>query len=300
MFQYLRALGLAPIEWNEAVALTRKGAPFIYEIVDAGLQEAHAVVVLLTGDDITHLRSELAGGHHLSAPETPTPQARPNVLFEAGMALGRMPTRTALVTLGQLRPFSDIAGMHAIEMSNASTHRVALAERLRTIGCPVNTSATEWLTAGDFNAAVPAGPFRLPPSPTGYDRITAKTTGKVLDVEYPPSSQVHQVEWLSAGNQKWFPLIAADGFYFLFVQSSGKCLDVEFSRPDDRARVIEFPFNGSDAQKWELRDSGKGCVSLIAKCSGKALHFEEGTDRIYQFTCNGSPNQQWTFHPCHS
>ena len=158
MFQYLRALGLAPIEWNEAVALTRKGAPFIYEIVDAGLQEAHAVVVLLTGDDITHLRSELAGGHHLSAPETPTPQARPNVLFEAGMALGRMPTRTALVTLGQLRPFSDIAGMHAIEMSDASTHRVALAERLRTIGCPVNTSATQWLAEGDFNAAVPSLP----------------------------------------------------------------------------------------------------------------------------------------------
>ena len=121
MFQYLRALGLAPIEWNEAVALTRKGAPFIYEIVDAGLQEAHAVVVLLTGDDITHLRSELAGGHHLSAPETPTPQARPNVLFEAGMALGRMPTRTALVTLGQLRPFSDIAAdMDGIDEATAA------------------------------------------------------------------------------------------------------------------------------------------------------------------------------------
>ena len=51
---------------------------------------AQAVVVLLTPDDVAYLRHEYASGD--GDPETsPTPQATPNVFFEAGMAVGHHP-----------------------------------------------------------------------------------------------------------------------------------------------------------------------------------------------------------------
>ena len=51
IFQFLRAIGLDPIEWNEAVGMTQNPSPFIGEVLDAALSQAQAVLVLLTGDD---------------------------------------------------------------------------------------------------------------------------------------------------------------------------------------------------------------------------------------------------------
>ncbi len=90
MFRFLQSLDLDPIEWNEAIASTGGGAPFIGEILDRAFEEAHAVIVLLTGDDMAYLRSEFANADDAPTEMTPTPQARPNVLFEAGMAFGRL------------------------------------------------------------------------------------------------------------------------------------------------------------------------------------------------------------------
>jgi hypothetical protein len=77
-------------------------------------------------------------------------QARPNVLFEAGMAMGRERDRTVLVELGTVRPFSDIAGRLTIKLSNDSAARQELAERLKTAGCSVDLSGRDWHTEGDF------------------------------------------------------------------------------------------------------------------------------------------------------
>jgi len=77
-----------------------------------------------------------------------TPQARPNVLFEAGMAMGRDAKRTVLVQIGKLRPFSDIGGRHILKLDNSTERRQQLAERLKTVGCDVNLSGTDWHTVG--------------------------------------------------------------------------------------------------------------------------------------------------------
>jgi DNA-binding MarR family transcriptional regulator len=83
------------------------------------------------------------------------PQARPNVLFEAGLAFGRHPERTILVEFDASRPFSDVAGRHMIKISNDFKARQELVNRLRTAGCSVKTEGkTDWLTEGDFNTAV--------------------------------------------------------------------------------------------------------------------------------------------------
>ena len=58
LFAFLLAIGLSPIEWSQAEALTGKASPFIGEVLDAAFSVAQAVVVLLTGDDEAKLKSE--------------------------------------------------------------------------------------------------------------------------------------------------------------------------------------------------------------------------------------------------
>ena len=150
MFEFLRSIDLAPLEWSEAVAATRKAAPYVGEILDMAFARARAVVVLLTPDDKAMLKEEL---HSSSDPphETQlTGQARPNVLFEAGMAMSRDQDRTVIVEIGDLRPFSDIGGRHTLRFDGTTQRRQELAERLRSAGCAVKIDGTDWHTAGSF------------------------------------------------------------------------------------------------------------------------------------------------------
>lgn len=150
LFDFLRAIDLKPIEWSEAVALTGKPSPFVGEILDAAMQYAQAIIVLFTGDDQARLRDEFLSGNDPAYERETTPQSRPNVIFEAGLALGKYPERTILVQAGVLRPFSDIAGRHLIRLKNTSKSRQELALRLKLAGCNVDLSGTDWHDAGDF------------------------------------------------------------------------------------------------------------------------------------------------------
>jgi predicted nucleotide-binding protein len=154
IFAFLRSIGLAPIEWSQAVAATGKASPYISEVIDTAIDTAQAVVVLWTPDEIVSLRPEYADGE--DDPEVrPAAQARPNVMFEAGLALGRAPERVVLVELGRVRHFSDIVGRHTVCLSNSVNSRHELAIRLQTAGCAVDLSGTDWHTAGDFTSPPP-------------------------------------------------------------------------------------------------------------------------------------------------
>jgi len=153
IFDFLRALDLKPVEWNEAIASTGKATPSIDEILDAAFDQAQAILVLLTGDDLVRLGSVYSENEE--AEVSLSPQPRPNVLFEAGMAFGRKSKRTLLVQLGDIRPFSDIAGKHIVHLDNTVEKRQNLLSRLRIAGCNVDvTHKTDWLKTGDFNACV--------------------------------------------------------------------------------------------------------------------------------------------------
>lgn len=151
LFRFLRSIGLRPLEWSQAVRETGKASPFIGEILDVAFSKAQAVVVLLTPDDEARLREPFRSQHDPPYEPRLTGQARPNVLFEAGMAMGRNPDRTVIVELGSVRPFSDIAGRHTVRLSNDTAGRQELAQRLETAGCPVDLTGRDWHTEGDFN-----------------------------------------------------------------------------------------------------------------------------------------------------
>jgi len=148
LFDFLRAIDLKPIEWSEAVTLTGTPSPFIGDILEAAMGYAQAIIVLFTGDDLVRLKDEFLWINDPAYERKTTPQSRPNVIFEAGLALGKYPERTILVQVGTLRPFSDIAGRHFVRLRNSSKSRQELAQRLKLAGCDVDLSGTDWHDAG--------------------------------------------------------------------------------------------------------------------------------------------------------
>ncbi|RZB35986.1 MAG: hypothetical protein SRB2_02584 [Desulfobacteraceae bacterium Eth-SRB2] len=149
-FSFLRALGLQPIEWSEALKFTGKATPYIGEALESAFKNAQAVVVLLSPDDEVRLSPELWKTNEDENEKSIRLQARPNVLFEAGMAFGTHPDRTILIEVGKVKSFSDVAGRHVVRLSNSSNKRNDIAERLRTAGCDVSKTGNDWLNIGNF------------------------------------------------------------------------------------------------------------------------------------------------------
>lgn len=152
LFQFLRSLDLHPLEWSELIRSTGSGTPYIGDILDKAFSEAQAVIVLMTSDDEGQLREIFRGLDEPQYEKELTPQARLNVIFEAGMAMGRCLERTIIVEIGTLRPFSDIVGRHTVKLDDSAAKRLDLANRLENAGCSVNIKGESWLTAGKFVA----------------------------------------------------------------------------------------------------------------------------------------------------
>lgn len=157
MFAFLRSIGLNPLEWTEALRLARSGSPYVGEVLDKAFEKAAAVVVLLTPDDEARLRPDLLRKGDGKDERELTGQARPNVLFEAGMAFGSHPRSTVLVQLGKCRPFSDVGGRHAVRLDNSMDKRLELMAKLESCGCPVKRSGTDWTSTGDFDPEAAKG-----------------------------------------------------------------------------------------------------------------------------------------------
>jgi hypothetical protein len=141
--ELLRQFGLSVLDWEGAVRLTGNASPHAREVLDAAMRNVGAVVVLMTGDEEARLRPELCRLDEMDIEGVLRPQARPNVLFEAGLAFGLFPDRTIVVQLGRLRAISDIAGLQYVPLDESPESRRALANRLRTARCAVREMAGE-------------------------------------------------------------------------------------------------------------------------------------------------------------
>ena len=179
VFDFLRAIGLRPTEWSEAVRRTGDGSPYIGDVLDAAFAEAVAVVVLLHPDDVAYLRADLTVGPDDDDGQAHG-QARPNVLFEAGLAFGSHPKRTILVEHGPVRPFSDVAGRHVVRLDDDVESRKELAQRLTSAGCATELDGNDWLTAGDLAPPIaPGGGL-----PLGRKKAPEAARTARLDVQY--------------------------------------------------------------------------------------------------------------------
>ncbi|HEY4932144.1 MAG TPA: nucleotide-binding protein [Terriglobales bacterium] len=195
VFDFLRAIDLAPMEWEEVIGATSKPSPYIGEALEAGFSMAQAAVVILTGDDLARVGKRYLKPDDTNDERVLTPQPRPNVLFEAGMALGKYPDRTVLVSLGSYRTFSDIDGRHLIRLSDNATARQALADRLRKAGCAVKTEyKSDWLQAGDFAAAIEDADVAV-----GKSRIRLKTFRRELRID--PEATYKRKIWIELKNE---------------------------------------------------------------------------------------------------
>jgi hypothetical protein len=166
-------------------------------------------------------------------------QPRPNVLFEAGMAMGRDEDRIVIVEMGEIKVFSDIHGRHVVRLGNDVKKRQELATRLETAGCAVGLTGTDWHDAGDLTPPAPPGgglPLgrKLPSSNTsGLPRIEARwidnggnKLGEVQIINHGPGD-AYDVD-ISAGDQEG--LLRDDGEWPLPRLPSGKSIRVPSSR----------------------------------------------------------------------
>ena len=151
IFDFLRALGLHPLEWE--TILQRKGdaAPYLSEAVRVGLDAAAAVVVLMTPDDVVRLHPDLHEPEEKAGEVRETLQPRPNVLIELGMALAAKNGKTILVKAGDQRDITDLAGFSYVRLADTPECRIRLRQRLEAAGCHP-TASTDWLTSGAFDS----------------------------------------------------------------------------------------------------------------------------------------------------
>jgi hypothetical protein len=102
-------------------------------VVFKAIQTADAIVALFTPDEHAALYPPDDPDGTLAHPKQERWQARPNVIFEAGIALGSRPEHTVLATLGaDVELFSDVDGKHVVRLG-APDGKEQLRRRLNRI-----------------------------------------------------------------------------------------------------------------------------------------------------------------------
>ena len=173
--ELLTSFGLEVVTWNDAVAAaSAQGGPNVSvpDIIDAGFELSHGIVVLMTPDDLVQLHPDLR--EHDEPEEQPSLQPRPNVIFEAGMAWMSHRKHTVLIEAGSLRGLTDLSGIHTVRFNGSPSSRELLAIKLRAAGFEVNDpDPTADMT--DLIAGIPV----VPPSTVTDARIVPRAEGTV-------------------------------------------------------------------------------------------------------------------------
>ena len=149
-YDLLRAVELRPLEWETLVKATGSATPSLGEVVAGAPHLAQATLVLLSPDDIVELHSDLLLDKDVPQERGRLGQARPNVLFELGLALMAYPHNTVIVEVGRMRPLSDLGGLNVIRFDGSAPAIKKVLNRLEVAGCVVDYSGVDWLDSGRF------------------------------------------------------------------------------------------------------------------------------------------------------
>ena len=146
IFKLLQRLNVHAVAFDELIARSGSSSPSIRELIRLAFTQAQAVLVLFTGDDLASLRPDLHGNSEGSGERTPSPQPRPHILFEAGVAVALQHERTIIVEVPPLRGLLNLDGVQVVRFTTGSAEeRTQLAGRLRAAGCELDTSGNHWL-----------------------------------------------------------------------------------------------------------------------------------------------------------
>jgi predicted nucleotide-binding protein len=157
IYQLLGALGLKPQEWGHAIRAARGkgGNPYVNDAVNKVMEQAQAIVILLSPDDEVRLKPQFVAKHERTTEGKARGQARPNVIFETGIAIGAHHKKTVIVQVGDVKSFTDIGGMHILHLTGSDKSRHDFANRLEDLGCKIDRDGDHWLRAGDFAPTQP-------------------------------------------------------------------------------------------------------------------------------------------------
>jgi predicted nucleotide-binding protein len=145
LFNWLRTIGLEPLEWPQLVRMSGNTSPYIGQVLQQAFDNAQAVLAFFTADEVV-----TANGGPRGSRNARRVQARPNVLIEAGAALVTHPDRTVLVVLGAQELPSDLGGRDYIRLDGSARPLYELSTRLADAGCAVNPHGSQWLDPGNF------------------------------------------------------------------------------------------------------------------------------------------------------
>lgn len=152
---FVKALGLSPIDFVQLAATG--GSQFVGDIVRSGMKQAQGIIALFTPDEVAELGPQYVEKNDRGADKKRC-QARPNVIFEAGLAYGIAPERTIIVTIGSdVALFSDLNGLHIVKLDNDRDSRGNLRKKLIGVECAVDTVTDAWIdprSSGDFESCL--------------------------------------------------------------------------------------------------------------------------------------------------
>jgi hypothetical protein len=125
----------------------------IGDVIKQAMEKVQGVMVLFSPDEEAKLTSKLAtDGDKRKNLHLKGFQPRPNVILEAGLALGAHSDKTILVEVGNVREISDIAGKHLVHLSNSFAARKRLADRLESkLRFKIDLTGTTWQEIGNFD-----------------------------------------------------------------------------------------------------------------------------------------------------
>lgn len=261
VFEFLRALDLRPLEWEEVLSRASAATPYTGHLIEKLFEDVQAVVVIFTPDDEARLHPQLQRAGEAAHETRFMCQARPNVLFEAGMAFGLYPHRTILVEVGELRPISDLVGRHTVRLGTENAIK-SFVNRLEVAKCAVNTKGTDWLKLSRFSdlAALTRGPAarlevldqppRLFPTNIWLNPWTVGTREEIFSIarreqqEHPVMARTLQRD-LSRSVEHWSLYSKKDGPNAL-LRLKGQA-NLQASGPSDLRLVLvqqRFAFDG--------------------------------------------------------
>lgn len=140
----------------------------------------------------------------------------------------------------------------------------------------------------------------FPGSNPTYHELTARHSGKCLDVQIPNTSDGASIGQYACNDQPWQSWEFRDaggGFYNLVSEQSGKCLDVSGASTANGAQIIQWSCNGGTNQQWQWVATGS-FNQLRARHSGKCADVAGASTAdgalVKQYPCGTQTNQQWT------